>query len=88
MCEPKAQRQVFRWKNGSHQHTNDKALKIDTGLRRQRMYEEEGGGGKREEERGRRKKERKRRRRNKKGSHLAEEKEVAKEPEEKQLEML
>lgn len=47
-----------------------------------------GEGGKREEERGRRKKERKRRRRNRKGSHLAEEKEVAKEPEEKQLEML
>lgn len=46
-----------------------------------------GEGRKREEERGRRRKERKRRR-NKKGSHLAEEKEVAKEPEEKQLEML
>lgn len=32
--------------------TTKKALEIDTGLRRQRMYEEEGGGGKREEERG------------------------------------
>lgn len=40
------------------------------------------------EGRGRRRRRERRRRRNKKGSHLAEKEEVAKGPEEKQLEML
>lgn len=89
MCEPEAQRQAFRWKNGSHRtQMTKRALGIYTGLRRQRMHEEERGGGKREEGRGRRRRRERRRRRNKKGSHLAEKEEVAKGPEEKQLEML
>lgn len=66
-----------------------RALGIYIVLRRQRMHEEERGGGKREEGRGRRRRRReRRRRRNKKGSHLAEKEQVAKGPEEKQLEML